>query len=196
MNYQNFASYDNKPPYHGQDYEALYDRGQGVPKIENTNMTIQDIYRTPFLFIQEHRKNYKNLSSEALKGIQSNSELSKLFFSDRNIKRVQKAIRKEVFKRTGGQFRLDVDQEVRDVFIAMRAVYMTEARFLPGHIVRQCKRLNRRVVDNVVSGIVTNIKQYYGYLQEISKNPDPIPLPTNTSNAGRRSLPSITTTFI
>ena len=195
MNYQNFASFDNKPPYYSKPNEAYYDRGAGIPKLDENNITIQDIYRTPFLFLQEHRKNYRNMSSTALKGIQSNSELSKMFFSDKNIKRVQRKIKAEVFKRTNGEFRLEIDQEQRDVLIAMRAVYLEHARFLPGQNVRQIKRLNQKVADEVVPGMITELKQYYGYLKEINKPLDPIARPVNVNNKGRLNLPSVTTTF-
>ncbi len=195
MNYQNFASYDNRPPYYEKPNAAYYDRGSGVPPIGESNMTVQDIFRTPFLFIQEHHQNYKNMASTALKGIQADSELSKLYFSDKNIKRLQRLIKQEVFDRTGGQFRVDVDQEQRDLFIAMRAVYMEHGRFLPGQIVRQIKRLNQKVVDEIIPGMITEIKQHYGYLKEINKPLDPIMLPVAVNNAGRRTLPSITTTW-
>jgi len=193
MNYQNYASYSNKPAYYGKLDHAYYDRGQGIPKMDENNITVQDFYRTPFLFLQEHRKNYNNMGVTAMKGIQINSELSKLFFSDRNIKRIQKMIRKEVYRRTNGEFRLDVDQELRDLFIAMRAVYMEHARFLPNQIVRQVKRLNLKVIDEIVPGMITEIKQEYGYLKEINKPLTMIPLPLNANNAGRRTLPSVTT---
>ena len=196
MNYQNYSSYENKPPYYGRNVnEVQYDRGLGVPKINSNNMTVQDIYRTPFLFIQEHRKNYKNMASDALKGIQTKSELSKLFFSDENFRRIQRMIRREIFRRTNGQFRLDVDQEMRDVFIVMRAVYMEHARFLPNQVVRQVKRLNKKVVDESIPGMITEIKQEYGYLKEINKPLTPIPLPINVNNQGRRTLPSISTVW-
>lgn len=196
MNYQTFANYNNAPPSYGNDYnKAYYDRGTGVPKIDGNNMTIQDIYRTPFLFIQEHRKNYNNMAPTALKGIQSESELSKLFFSDENFKRLQKLIRKEISVRTNNEFRLDVDQEQRDLFLVMRSVYLEHARFLPNQIVRQVKRLNQKVIDEVIPGILTEIRQDYGYQKEINKPLTPIPRPLNVNNAGRRSLPSYTTTF-
>ena len=195
MNYQNFASYDNKPPYYGKECDAYYDKGQGVPQLNTNNMTLQDIYRTPFLLLQEHRKNYVNEASTALKGIQSNSDLSKLYFSDTNMKRLQRMIKKEIFKRTGGQFKLDIDQEQRDLFIVMRAVYFEHSRFLPGQIVRQVKRLNQKVLDEIVPGMITEIRQYYGYLKEINKPITPIPRPINVNNRGRRTLPSITTTW-
>jgi len=195
MNYQNFASYSNVPPYYGRETEAHYDKGKGVPNINENNMTVQDIFRTPFLFLQEHRKNYKNMSTTALKGIQCQSEMSKLFFSDQNIKRLQKMIRKAVFNRTRGQFRLEIDQAQRDLFIAMRAVYFEHARFLPGQIVRQVKRINEKVIDEILPGIITELRQYYGYLKEINKPLKPIPRPLNTNSQGRKTLPSVTTVF-
>lgn len=196
MNYQNFATYDNKPPLYGKEAQGFYDQGQGIPQMSVNNMTVQDIFRTPFLFNQDHRKNYKNLAHTALKGIQTESELSKLYFSDSNIKRVQRMIRKEIPKRMGGDFRIDVDQDQLDLFIAMRAIYMENARFLPGSIVRQVKRLNQKLVDEITPGIITNIRQDYGYQKEINKPLSPIARPMNVNNAGRRELPSVLTTFV
>lgn len=195
MNYQNYADYNNIPALYGREYEAFYDRGQGIPQMDVNNMTVQDIYRTPFLFLQEHRKNFVNIAPTMLKGVQSESELSKLFFSDENIKRVQRRIKQEVFRRTHGEFRLDVDQEQTDLFIVMRAVYMEHGRFLPNQIVRQVKRLNEKVIDEIIPGIITEVKQYYGYLKEINKPLTPIPRPIDYNRAGRKTLPSVTTTL-
>lgn len=195
MNYQGFANFSNIPPNYGKEYDANYDRGNGVPVIDKNNMTIQDIYRTPFLFLQEHRKNYNNMAPNAIKGIQSESELSKLFFSDENFRRIQKMIRKEVYDRTKGEFRLDVDQDQKDMFIVMRGIYMENARFLPNQIVRQVKRLNEKVVSEVTPGILTSIRQDYGYLKEINKPRSLLPRELSTNNAGRRSLPPLTTVY-
>jgi hypothetical protein len=195
MNYQNFSSYTNAPPYYGKECKAYYDNGQGVPPINENNMTVQDIFRTSFLLTNEHRRNYRNEASTTLKGVQTNSDLSKLFFSDTNIKRIQRLIKKEIYNKTSGQFQLDIDQEQRDVFIVMRAVYMEYGRFLPGQIVRQVKRLNQKVIDEITPGMITEIRQYYGYLKEINKPLTPIPRPINANNRGRRTLPSVTTVW-
>lgn len=190
MNYQGFSGFDTAPPYYNKQNSAYYDNGQGVPKITENNMTIQDIYRTPFLFTQEHRKNYNNMSATALKSIQSESELSKLYFSDKNFKRVQNMIKQEVFNKTKGEFRLDVDQDQKDLFIVMRAVYIEHSRNLPGQIVRQVKRLNAKVIEEIAPSMITEIRQYYGYLKDINKPIEPIMRPLNVSNAGRLVLPS------
>lgn len=198
MNYKSYATIDDSVTNHqllGERVYSSYDRGNGVPTMNENNMTLQDIYRTPFLFTQEHHRKYNNMMPAALKGIQSQSELSKLFFSDKNMKRIQKMIKKEVYSRTNGNFKLEIDQDPKDVFIVMRAVYFEYARFIPNQIVRQVKRLNKKVIEEVIPGILTQIRQYYGYQKEINKPLTPMIRPVNVNNKGRLQLPSITTTW-
>lgn len=195
MNYQNFADYNNVPPIYGRETEAFYDEGSGIPRMDKDNMTIQDIYRTPFLFNQDNHRNYNVMVPLALKGIQSDSELSKLFFSDQNIQRIQKMIRKAVTDATKGEFKVDVDQDPKDIFFVMRATYMEYARFLPNGTVRQCKALNRKAIQQLLPSLLTNLRQDYGYLKEINKPLSPIPRPINVNAKGRRVLPSVTTSF-
>lgn len=191
----NFAPYDDTPPYYQRTKEAYYDEGQGVPQMNEYNMTIQDIHRTPFLFLQNHHQNFPKKAQTALKGIQSQSELSKRYFSSRNIRKIQKMLKNEVFVRTKGKYRLDVNQDEQKVFIVMRAVYMEHGRFMPNNIKEQLRELNKRVIKEVTPDIITNIKQYYHYLQEINGPIKPIDRPVNVNNAGRKTLPSISTTF-
>jgi len=195
MNYQNYAGYHNYPPQFGKPKNPLYDRAEGIEPINENNLTITDIYRTPFLFLQEHHKNYTNMASTALKGTGGGEDqISTLFFSDSNILRIQKLIKREVYYRTSGKFVLEADQDNNDIFILMRAVYLENARFLNNvSIVRQVKRLNKKVIDEAIPGIITNIKQEYGYQLEINKPLTMIPRPINAGNAGRRTLPAIST---
>lgn len=195
MNDSPYATFDTAPPFYGRENEAFYDEGQGIPQLNENNTTIQDIYRTPFLLTQDHKDDYKTRTWTAIRNVHANSELSKMFFSDKNIKRLQKQIKKEVFKKTKGKFRLDVDQEERDVLIVMRAVYLEYGRFQPGQIVRQVKRLNKLVLHEMLPSMITEIRQYYGYLNEINGPLKPIARPLNMGNAGRRTLPSISTVW-
>jgi hypothetical protein len=121
--------------------------------------------------------------------------MSKIFFSDKNIQRLQKKIKREVYKRTNGKYKLDIDQEERDLLIVMRAIYLEFGRFIPGEIVRQIKRLNNKVIDQIIPSMLTEIRQYYGYLDDINEPIKPMLRPLNVNNAGRRMLPSVTTTF-
>jgi len=193
MNYQKFASYENKPPFYNKQNNVYYDKGNGVPPINENNMTVQDIHRTSFLFLNDHNHKNTNAMKKALKGIQCNSELSKLYFSDTNIKRLQKMMKKEVYIRTNKQYKLDIDQDQQELFGAMRSVYMEHGRFLPGQIVRQIKQLNQEVINEQVPSMIEAIKREYGYLKEINEPIKPIMRPVNVNNAGRLTLPSVTT---
>lgn len=192
-----YSLIDNTNPggYFKNKYEAHFDQGQGIPKIDDSGMSVQDIVRTPFLFLQDHHRDYKSVVETTLKGVQSPNEMNKLFFSEENIKRIQKKIKLAVATKTNNKFRLDVDQNVDDLILVMRSVYMEYGRYLPNNIVRQVKQLNDQVVKTVLPDIITNIKQYYGYLRDINSPLKPMDRPVNINNAGRRTLPSVTSTW-
>jgi hypothetical protein len=153
--------------------------------------------------LEKHNKNKVNYASMAMrhintKGIGDNDvhdELPKIFFSPENMNRVQKLIRKAIFERTRGKYRVDVDQDESDLLVAMRAVFLEHARFLPFKVVSQVKELNRRVVEYVTPDMITTLKQTYAYIQEINEPIKPIPRPINVNNAGRRILPSLTSAW-
>jgi len=197
MNYQNFASYNNAPPYYGKERQPFYDKGSGIPPMDDTNMTVQDVFKTPFLFLSDHRQNYKKMVEKNIPKIACGGQLSKIYFSDKNIKRVQKMLRNAVNERTNGQYKVDVDQDMKDVALAMRSVFIEHARPNSNEgLVRQVKRLNSMVVEESVPGMMTNIKQYYGYLKDINSPIKTLPRAQNVNSAGRRILPSFTTTFM
>lgn len=192
MDYANFSTI---PPFHNRQNEPFYDEGQGIPVMNQNNMTEQDIYRTPFVFTQTHKTEANEWLKAAEKTISHKSDLGKIFFSDANMKRIQKKIKQAVLIKTDYKFCLDVDQDEQDLLLAMSAVYKLKARNLPGQTVRQVKRLNTDVVEYVVPDIITNIKQYYGYIKEINEPLKPIDRPVNVNNAGRSQLPSMTTVW-
>ena len=134
------------------------------------------------------------LQKTALKGIQEDSKLSDIYFSVENIHRVQKKIKKEIFIRTNGTFKLEADQDVDELIIAMRSVYFDYARFLEKKIIHQVKELNDKVIETIVPDMITAIKQEYSYLKEINEPLKPISRPINV-NQGRQILPSLTTVW-
>jgi hypothetical protein len=133
-------------------------------------------------------------STLAIGGLQiENGPVSLLYFSDENMARIQKQIKSEIFRLSNGTFKLDADQDEKDLLLAMRYIYIDKARNLPTHIVRQVKILNRQLLDYIIPDIMTNIKQHYNYLKEISQPIRPLDQPLNVNNKGRRTLPSVTT---
>lgn len=135
-------------------------------------------------------------SSLALRSVNmKNTPVSELFFSAENISRIQKKIKTSVYRLSNGKFRMDIDQNEMDLILVMRSVYLDNAKHLDKHIVRQVKALNQLLLNELMPDIMSNIKQYYGYLKEINEPLQPMPRPLNVSGAGRKVLPSITTVW-
>jgi hypothetical protein len=152
--------------------------------------------------LQNHtNKPTESLARTALKGYfrcdkqTEQNELANTFFSPENMKRIQNKIKKEINKRSNGMFKVEVDQDENTLLLAMRNIFLEESRFLPTKIIHQIKELNQKVVDSITPDMITEIKQYYGYQREINGPLVPMNRPLNMSNAGRRTLPSITTTW-
>lgn len=122
-------------------------------------------------------------------------EVGKLFFSKENFNRIQKMIKREVLIKTKGVFKLETNQDESDLLVAMRAVYYEHAKFLPNNIIRQVKELNTKLIDYMLPDMITQIKQSYTYIQEINQPLKPIDRPINVNNAGRRTLPSLSSAW-
>jgi uncharacterized protein with HEPN domain len=123
------------------------------------------------------------------------NELANIFFSGENMQRIQRKLRNEIKERTNGQFKVEVDQDENTLLLAMRNIFLEESRFLPTKIIHQVKELNQKVVNSIVPDMITEIKQYYGYLRDVNEPLKPMDRPLNVSNAGRKTLPSITTSW-
>lgn len=121
--------------------------------------------------------------------------VGKLFFSENNVKRIQKIIKRAIYIKTRGAFVLTEDQDDTDLLVVMRATYMEHGRFLPQNIPQQVDELNKKLVRGIIPNMITEIRQGYGYLKEINEPLKPIDRPMNVSVAGRRTIPSITTVW-
>lgn len=173
---------------------------------KNNNLgTFNNIESDLFTFdkIQENKHIKKNNLEAALKGDFYKAcdseinidETAKIFFSSENMRRIQKMIKREIYNKTKGVFRLDTNQDESDLLVAMRAVYYEHANFLPFKIIKQVKELNRKLLEYIIPDVITQIKQSYAYIQEINQPIKPIARPINVNNAGRRTLPGLTTAW-
>jgi hypothetical protein len=167
----------------------------------NSFLNTKDVYRgnnATINFGMESREEYTpfnttNLANIVLRGTMEDNEVSRLFFSEENIKRIQKKLKVEVFERSGGKFKLVEDQDESDLIVVMRYIYLDYGKNLPNEIVRQVKILNDKTINYMLPDILTNIKQYYGYIRDISNPITPLIRPMSTNANGRRALPSYTT---
>lgn len=146
------------------------------------------------IFQEQHSYNDSEYTV-GMRNVFVHDPVGRIFFSSDNIRRVQKQIKNAIYEKTNQKYKLEEDQDSSDLVVAMRAMYMEQGKYREESPVRQVKQLNKRVVDFVVPDMITEIKQYYGYLKDINEPLKPIDRPMNVCNAGRRTLPSITTTW-
>lgn len=107
--------------------------------------------------------------------------LSRTFFSNDNVERIQLQIIDTVYKTCQKQISKQSYQELQ---IIMKSMYLQYGRNLPYDIESQVLTLNKYVVDECVRIIVPNVLQYNKYLEDIT-SPIPImPRSQNVSNKG------------
>lgn len=120
------------------------------------------------------------------------SPLASLYYSQENIDRIQKQIRREIYKRTNGKFKVFKDSDSLDMQVVMDTIFDDHGKYLPNQIVRQVKALNKHTVDLIVPNAITQIDQTSKYLKQLDKPIQPMDRPLNVNNGGRKTLPSFT----
>jgi len=107
--------------------------------------------------------------------------LSRTYFSNDNVERLQRQIVQEVYRVSQKQIGKQSYQELQ---IIMKSIYLQYGRNIPTGIEEQVQVLNKYVVDECVRIIVPNVLQYNKYLEDIT-SPIPImPRSQNVSNKG------------
>lgn len=135
-------------------------------------------------------------ASMAIRGMQYEiTPLSELYFSNDNIQRIQKKLKKEIKRQSGGKYTLDVDQDESDLILAMRAVFADNAKHLPNHTVRQVKELNNQTLDYIVPDMLSNLKQHSSYIKRLDQPIQTLDRPINVNSGGRKTLPSYTSVW-
>jgi len=127
------------------------------------------------------------IEESALNGGYECTKLSNLFFSLANRKEVQIRLRYEIWKISGKRFIID-EQNAMELSIMMRSVFLQHSKNLNCQIQKQIKELNDIVVEAVVPGLLTRIKQYIIYLRDKSQPLQPLDRPKNTNVTGTKSL--------
>ena len=130
-----------------------------------------------------------NFAGDMLRGNWDHTALSDTFFTRRNVDVIQKAIKNEVYRMSGPKrYQID-DQDVDEIKMIMRAMYLQYAKNNEFDVEGQIKELNDLVIKWCAPRIMSEIDQYSYYLNDISHLPVPLEKPLNMSSAGTRSLP-------
>lgn len=166
---------------------TTYGRGGQNGRVNLTATSTNSLASLPGF--QHQTQTEVNFSGDMLRGNWEHTPLSDAFFNRTNAYRIQKEITKEVYRRSGPKkYQID-DQDVDELKMIMRGMYLQYAKNTPFNIDGQIQELNKMVVDWSVPRIISEIDQYQYYLKDISTLPVPLEKPLNMSSAGTRSLP-------
>lgn len=166
-----------------------------IPQWENgrvTNLSNRSFQPLPMTIDPQNNDN--SFQHQALKGIQEETKLSALFFSNVNMKIIQDRIRYDIWVRTN-KIHIIAPQNIIELEIIMRGIYLQYALNLNCKFRDQINRLNQLVIDWCVPKIFVEVEQHFAYLDRIQTLPVPIDLPQNLSSSGTKMLRSITSTF-
>ena len=130
-----------------------------------------------------------NFASDMLRGNWDHTALSDAFFTRKNVDIIQFEIQKEVYRISGPKKWAIGPQDVDEIKMIMRAMYLQYAKNNPFNIEGQLEELNQLVVKWSVPRIMSEIEQYNYYLNDISHLPVPLQQPMSMSSAGTKSLP-------
>lgn len=124
-------------------------------------------------------------NTQMLRGNKECGVLDYLFFSNKNIKIIQNAIRKNVHdisKRIIGV------QSENELLMIMRSIYYINLPLEFKNVTENIKFLNKAVVDQAVPKILSNLKQYLIYLKDKEYNYIPEDRPTFETVKGTKQV--------
>jgi hypothetical protein len=113
------------------------------------------------------------------------SLLNSEYFSQKNISKIQFLIKTKIKSKTG--VTIQTEQNVEDLLDKMCETYREYATNYPTHIQQQVDKLNKILIDSIVPGAITNIKQYLHYIKDITQPIKTMDRPLNVSS--KRQLP-------
>ena len=123
---------------------------------------------------------HQNTDVSLISNIVVPNALSRTYFSNDNVERIQRQIVNDVFKQSNKQIGKQSYQELQ---IVMKSMYLQYGRNLPNEIESQVLVLNKYVVDECVRIIIPNVLQYNKYLEDITS---PIPVMERSQNVSNK----------
>lgn len=123
----------------------------------------------------------------SLKGIQTSSPLSVAFFSECNMRSVNDQLRYMIWLESDKKFRIG-NQDQEQLQVIMRSIYLQEALNKPDNIEQQVQELNKSVLKYAVPRMMSEIKQYVKYNEDINQDRTILPHSVNPSIKGSKNL--------
>ena len=114
--------------------------------------------------IESSPESYHN----AMKGTWEKNVLSDVFFSKENIQIIQNGIRAGVYAKSGSQKIIVPPQDLDNLHIIMRSIFMQYADFYLDKITEQVERLNGLVLDFCIKDVYSASVAYLKYIKDQS----------------------------
>ena len=111
------------------------------------------------------------------------NSLSRTFFSNENIERIQHQIIQKVLELSNNTIKVG-KQSYQELQVIMKSIYLQYGRNLPYDIEGQVVQLNKYVVDEAANIVKGNAQQYKTYISDITSPPPVMPRSQNVSNKG------------
>jgi len=137
--------------------------------------------------VLEDNKTPTNYGNDALKGNIGVNPVSKLYFSELNLKSLQIGIKNRVLNETCGKYHVG-DQSNTELLIVMRGIYLQDVKSSNIEVVIQVRLLNGQVLDYVVPRIIDELHMRDRYIKDISTMNVPMAYGENTNVAGTKQL--------
>jgi hypothetical protein len=186
-----------------RDFKIQQEILQQNPKFLRTRQSVEAERRntigaisdnSPYQLFQENTLKPSTFRKQATTGQLECNLLNQVFFSQENIDLVQETIRHDVWIASKKKFRIGRQSDT-ELELIMRSIYFQYGKNLPYNIKEQIEDLNDLVIQDCVPKILSQVQQHVHYLFDASTQPIPLSHPESMSSAGRKQLPSVTTTF-
>lgn len=202
----NFQSYNSKEYFDSgvKQYEAsnsdFFSIENKLPintDFSTNGRVVFDIKKpSPQFELFSHQYQTQNDVESTLNYSQEATPLSSTYFSKTNIDILQQLIKQEVYRKcerdtdpilTNHKPVLIANQDETNLKIIMRSIYLQYAKNVPTDIDNQVKELNNLVLNECIPDIITNLKQYIGYITDIQRLPNPMDYPSYVSSKGEKT---------
>lgn len=155
------------------DYQYRNNQNGLIQMTQNESAKPYDLYK------DSNKQQDTNVS--IISNIVVPNALSRTYFSNDNVERLQKQIVNEVYKQSKKEIGKQSYQELQ---VIMKSIYLQYGRNLPTDIEGQVITLNKYVIDECVRIIVPNVLQYNKYIEDITSPIPVMPRSQNVSNKG------------
>jgi hypothetical protein len=113
------------------------------------------------------------------------TQLSNAFFSSKNIQIIQNGIRAGVYNKSNQQY-VVAEQNMDELQIIMRAIFLQYSKNLPTNIPSQIKDLNKIVLEYSINQVYGEADGYMKYKRDASTLVVPLAMPIMVSTNGKQ----------